>query len=567
MPTAACSVSRRQALRYLAITAGALGASMIVACGSTPQPPTSPKPADSKPAEAKPAEAKPVATTAPAAAPKAAEPPASGGKIVIGQDVAPVNLDVQRSGSFPSVEAFEHIYESLARFDENLQVQPSLAESWETPDPTTYTFHLRRGVKWHNGREFVASDVVFWHQRVSDPKIGSPDRPTFSPIEQVEALDDYTARMKLKKPFASLIPSLAAMRGSGIPNRETVEQHGDLTTHAVGTGPYKLAEYVPNDYTRYVRNPDYWVKGLPLIDEITLKVMPEEDQRIAALRAGQIHIGSLSAVGAQRLANEKSVTVMQSPKAQLWMVQMNAQKKPWDDIRVRKALSMAIDRRAIVEKAAQGAGVLSGPVPTGHTDWYIPEDKLPYRQDIEGAKKLLAEAGYPNGLKATIKTSNAYREMVASSVEIKNQLQAVGIDLTVEQLEWTQLLKVQAVAGDPNTIPDYELTTSRFIFFPDPDGYIGRFTPERNAIISSSATALQDDRITQLLDMAEATTDHAERKKLYDEAQMRMMNDVLNALWVFNGSQIDGVSNALKGYKQSFTGYRYLIRQAWLSQG
>jgi peptide/nickel transport system substrate-binding protein len=580
-------LSRRAFLRSIAVGGTLTAASLVAACGGSPAAPIAPtspaKPAEpakpaaptaapSKPSEApKPAAAAPAATAAPAAkAASEAKPAATGspgGKVFIAQEADPISLDVSKVTAFSHVQAVEHIYESLVTFDERMQIQPSLAESWEIPDPTTYVFKLRRGVRWHNGREFVAGDVVYWHERMMDPATAAPYKSSYVAINRVEPVDDYTVRMTLAKPYASLLAMLASLRGSAIPNKETVQQHGDLATQAIGTGPYKLAEFVPGDIVRYVRNPDYWDKGVPLIEEMTLKVMLEEDQRIAALRAGQAHLGVISPIGAQRLAGERAVAVLRSPKAWEQHVIINSGKKPFDDVRVRKAMSMALDRQAFVDKVVHGAGTPSGPIPIGHGDWPLPVDQLPYKQDVEGAKRLMAEAGHPNGFAATIKTTSNYPEMSGNAVELKNQLKAINIDLTVEQLEWGQLLRAQDVNGPPEKPLEYDLISGAYSFFPDPDIYLAWFTPERNFFIRSSSTNMKNDRITELIDKAQETLNHEERRKMYHEIQLRMLTDQVPALFLYSVEQIDGVSDKLQGYRQSFMGRRYLIRSASMSQG
>jgi peptide/nickel transport system substrate-binding protein len=395
-----------------------------------------------------------------------------------------------------------------------------------------------------------------------DPKIGATQRGSWMIVKQLDIVDDYTVKLSLSKPSASLLALFATMRESAIPNKETVEKNGDLANVAVGTGPFKLAEFVPGDHVRYVRNPDYWVKELPYLDEFTLKVMPEEDQRIAALRSGQIHLGLLSPVGAQRLASEQQLTVMHSPKALVMMILINSQRKPFDDVRVRKALSLAVDRQAFITKAVQGEGVISGPTPTGHTDWFVPPEQLPYKQDVDGAKKLLAEAGFPNGFKSTLKTTGAIPEQAANAVELKNQLQAVGIDVSIEQLEIGAHTKATGVGIPADQINDYDLITSNFTFYPGPDTYVGNFLPERNAITRGNNEGMKNPQITALLDKAEATQDHAERRKLSIDAQLQLI-EMYPALWLYAVNQIDGVSNKLRGYKQSFTARRFLIKQAW----
>ena len=368
--------------------------------------------------------------------------------------------------------------------------------------------------------------------------------------------------MTLSKPYASLLDVIASLRGSAIPNKETVEQYGDLATHAVGTGPYKLAEYVPGDFVRYTRNPDYWDKGLPYIDEIVLKLMVDEDQRIAALRAGQIQMGSLSATGAQRLATETSFSVARSPKAAEEHILINSQKKPFDDARVRKAISMALDRNAFITKAVQGPAPSAQP--TGFGDWFIPSEQLPYKQDIEGAKKLLADAGFGGGFSATIKATATFPEMSANAIELKNQLQAIGIKLDIVQMEWGELLKIINAGGPPDQIFDYDFCTAAYSFFADPDSYLGYFMPERNFFLRSSNTAAKAPEIAAALDKAQTILDHAERRKLYQDAEIKMLTEQVPALFLYAVDQIDGVSNSLKNYKQSFMGRRYLLKYASL---
>jgi peptide/nickel transport system substrate-binding protein len=493
--------------------------------------------------------------------------PVQGGQVVIGQDLDPVHLEVQKGVTVQSAEATENVYDSLTVFDENMQIQPSLAENWDTPDPQTYVFHLRKGVKWHNGREFVADDVVYWYNRIMDPQIGASQRGNWEVVKAIDVLDPYTARFNLSRPFADLLAQFATMRESAFPNKETVEQYGDLSTHACGTGPYQVAEFQPGNFIRYTRFADYW-GNKPNLDEIVLKIMVNEQDRIAALRTGQIHLGALSPIGATTLANDRSVSVRSAPLALLRMVLINTQVKPYTDVRVRKALSMAIDRKDVIAKVMLGKAVLTGPTPTGHGDWYLPEEQLPAyfkTPDIQGAKQLLTEAGYPNGFQTTIKTANSPAELAAIAVALKNQLQAIGVTANILQLDPTTLAGLHIVGGPAEQISDYELNVSSFTFYPGPDTYIGNFLPERNAIIRGKDEGMRNPQITDWLNQAEATQDHAQRQKLYSQAQLALI-DMAPALWLYAQSQNDGIANNLQGYQQSFTGRRYLIRNAWLSK-
>src|SRR5688500_1220960 len=396
-------LSRRTFLQR-SIVLGAASA-LLAACQQSAAPPA--KPAETKPAETKPAETKPAApaaTTAPAAAapakpaeaakPAAQTAPAAavkrGGTLTIAQELDPVTLDPHKSSNFSAVQGFEHVYESLTQYDEKLNLQPALAEKWEvSPDGKTYTFFLRKGVKWHDGSEFVADDLKYWHERMMAAETVAPYKNWFDTIEKIEVVDKNTAKAIMNKPYPPLMATFAALRGGAIIQAGAAEK-SNLATTAVGTGPFKLAEYVPQSHLRFVKNPDYWNKDLPYVDEMVMKIVTEEDARVAAVRAGQVDYAFLSQEGADRVKADKNVTVVESPKAWLTVAQVNTSRKPFDDIRVRQALRMALDPKEIIQKAVSGAAAPSGPVPTGHTDWFVKEGELKYQKpDFEKAKSLL----------------------------------------------------------------------------------------------------------------------------------------------------------------------------------
>ncbi len=480
--------------------------------------------------------------------------PKMGGHLLAAQELDPISLDPQKTSNYSAVQAFEHVYNSLTQYDENMQVVPALAESWDIPDPTTYIFHLRKGVKWHNGREFVADDVAYWFERLTDPQVAAPYKSWFVAIDKTEVMDKHTIKFLLKHPFTPLLASFAAMRGSAIVPKEVVEEKGDLASTAVGTGPFKLVEFVPYSHVRYVRNNEYWEKGLPYVQELTFKIMVEEDARVAGLRTGAIHYAYLTGEGAQRLARDKNITIMRSPKAWLVIHVLNSTRKPFTDKRVRQAISLAVDRQEVIEKAVFGEGVLSGPVPTGHTDWYIPVEQLPYKPDIAKAKQLLAEAGYPNGFKTTIKASPQYPEFVAASIVLQDQLKKIGIEAEVIQLEWGQFIKE---TFRPNQ--DYDIKITAWTFYPDPHHYLYNWWHSQ----SPSNQQYSNPQFDTLLDKAAAELDHEKRKELYFEAQKILLDDAPQICW-YTGNNIEAVRNELQGYVQSYTGRRIFFKKSWL---
>ncbi len=523
-----------------------------------PKPAEAPKPAapaappTAAPAAAKPAEAPPAATTAPAAQVK------KGGSITIAQELDPVSLDPHKSSNFSAVQGFEHVYESLTQYDEKLNVQPALAERWDvSSDGTQYTFFLRKDVKWHDGKEFTAADVKYWHERMMAKETVAPYKNWFDMIERIEVVDKNTARAILGKPYPPLLATFAALRGGAIVQEGAAEKM-NLATAAIGTGPWKLAEYVPQSHLKYAKNKDYWNKELPYLDEMTMKITVDEDARVAALRAGQVDYGFFSQEGADRLKPDKSITVVESPKAWLTVAQVNTSRKPFDDVRVRQALRLALDPKEIIQKAVSGAAAPSGPVPTGHTDWFIKPEDLKYQKpDYEKAKALLAEAGHPN-LKFTILSSPQYPEFVSTALVMQDAFKKIGVDAEVQQLEWGTFVKQ---VNAPNF--DYDVEITARTFYPDPDHYMFPYFHSKG--VNNPNQSYANSKVDELLEKGRTVADPAQRHQAYFELQ-KVLEDELPHFWFYSGISIEAVRNYVKGYIPSFTGRRIFLKQTWLDR-
>ncbi|MBI4280203.1 MAG: hypothetical protein HY660_17260, partial [Armatimonadetes bacterium] len=371
----------------------------------------------------------------------------SGGFLTAAQEVDPVSLDPHNRSNFSSFQAFEHIYESLVAYDKTLNVVPSLAQAWSTPDATTYVFRLRRGVKFHDGSDLVADDVKYSVERCLDPKVGSPWGSIVKPfIDRVEVVDSHTVRIRLTKPYPPLLGWFAYRRGSGIAKAGSADKM-NYAVQAIGTGPFALKEYVPESHIIYTKHKGYWQSGLPHLDGMMFKVLTQEEARVAGLRTRALDYAFLSREGADRLKGVGHVNVVQSLRAWVAMLRTNPGRKPWSDVRVRQAVALALNRKAIIDKAVGGAAVPSGFIPTGYGDWYTPQDKLPWRHDVERARRLLAEAGYPQGFKTTVKASPQYAVFDSSAVVLADNLKQVGIDALIVQLVWGQFVRVTGVGG------------------------------------------------------------------------------------------------------------------------
>jgi len=522
---AAREITRRAFLRRVALLTGSVGLARALA---------GPSPAAAQPAAA----------------------PRSGGQLLGAQETDPVDLDPHRSNAFAAVQVFEHVYSSLVQYDEKLNVVPALAESWQQPEPTTLVFRLRPGVRFHNGRELDAHDVRVWHERLMDPKTAAPFKAFFQVIRKVEPVDARTVRLTLEYPFAPLLANFASLRGSAIVPRELIEKGVNLSQQAVGTGPFRLTEFVSQSHARYEKNPQYWEKGLPYLDGLILKIMVEEDTRVAALRAGALQYAPLTAVAAQRLQGDPRLLVLRSPKAWLTLMLFNNTRPPFTDARVRRAIAMAIDRKEVIDKAVAGAGVLSGPMPTGHGDWYVPPAELGYRVDVDGARRLLAEAGFPNGFQTTLQASPQYPEWVAGAVVVQQHLKRIGVDATIQQLEWGQVLKNINRANRA-----YDLCMVAYTFFPDPDNYHYNFyhsTAQNN--FSGFSNADYDRKVEE----ARRLPDRAKRRELYLELQ-RFLLEQAPSVYLYVGESVEGLAANVRGYVPSYTGRRIFLKQTWLA--
>jgi peptide/nickel transport system substrate-binding protein len=564
-------LTRRQLLRTAGfVMFGGSVAGVLAACGS--QAPSAPAkqaaPAAAPAAPAAPAVAtavvpKDISGAAVAASPAAAQPTAApapatkgGGMLIAAQEVDPVQLDPATSSNFSALQAYEHIYESLVSYDPATKIIPALAERWETPDDKTYIFHLRKGVKFHNGQDLTGADVAYSLERAVDEKTASPWRSLLAPISSIEVPDPNTVKVNLKTPYPGLLGALAVLRNSGIMPKDW-DKNNNTKLQAVGTGPFKLAEFVATDHVTYQRHADYWDKGRPKLDGMTFKIMLDQNARIAALRSGQIQYAFLDAQGAEQLKGQPGLQLLQSPSAWLATHPFNVSRKPFDDKRVRQALRMAVDTKEVISKAVFGAGVPSGPIATGFGDWGMPEGQMRYQKpDLEKAKQLLADAGYPNGFETTITCSPQYPEFVATSLVCQEAWKKIGVDAKVEQVEWGTYVKRSGKAGGF----EYDIGATAFTFRPDPDGYVYSYYKTG----SENNNGYTNPKMDELLDRAQTTTDEAKRKELYLEIQNIIDDDVPWMYWYVKFN-IEALSDKVSGYKQSFTQRRIFFKDTVLA--
>jgi len=376
----------------------------------------------------------------------------------------PTHFDPHLTVSFRTHTTLSFVYSKLVRHKVGAAippgtfiVEPDVAERWEAPDDTTYVFHLRQGVKWHNkpplnGRELVAEDVKFTYDRFRTDK-GNPNRYMLDPVDRIEVVDRYTVKFLLKEPYVWLVNVLANPWSTWIIAPEAVQQFGDLkqAESAIGTGPFLLERCEPNVKTVFKRNPVYFRQDQPYVDGVEWLVLEEESTGLAMYRTGQIDCGpaaqwSVRPQDLEALKQTHPHLVYQDFVTNITQVLfMRTDQPPFNDVRVRRAISYAVDRQGVIE-AGWGRGEPTPAVARGLVEWSLAIDQLGagaqyYQYDPTEAKRLLAEAGYPQGFKTQLTVTPGFgRDMVDDAQLVQQYLKAVGIEAELKIQEfraWT----------------------------------------------------------------------------------------------------------------------------------
>lgn len=309
------------------------------------------------------------------------------------------------------------VYERLIVLDKNFTPQPQLAASWSSSkNGDVWTIELKPGISFHDGRPLTAADVVYTYRRLIDPKTASPVATTLGALtpEGIEAVGERTVRFTLKSPVVEF-PSLVANRFTYIVPQGSTS--AALRTGGPGTGPFKVQEFVPGrEPSVFVRNDAYWRKGLPKVDRVELRAIADASARISALLAGQIDLSwDVPRIGLQALQAAPGITVVTVPSPYVISLSMWTDTPPFDDVRVRQAMKLVVDRQRMIDLVLGGLAQPASDQPVASWIHYGLEDPAPAR-DVEKARRLLAEAGHPDGIDVELYTSEAtagFLEMAA----------------------------------------------------------------------------------------------------------------------------------------------------------
>ncbi|MGI6554691.1 MAG: ABC transporter substrate-binding protein [Bacillota bacterium] len=484
--------------------------------------------------------------------------------IVVGLQAEPVTLDPAQMTDFNSTRGGREIYDSLIEFkDGSTELEPGLAESWEVSENgLEYTFHLRQGVKFHDGTPFNADAVKFSIDRQIDPNHPYHDTGefayadfTFGMVKEVQVVDEYTVKIILEEPFAPFLANMA-MHSACIVSPEAVKEYGkDFTLNPVGTGPFKFVSWDPGVEIILEANEEYW-NGAPAVKKLVFRPIVEDQTRLTELEAGNIDfmVGILPD-DLQRVKDNDQLQVIEQPGMHTWYLVMNNQKPPFNDVRVRQAINYAIDKQGIVDNILQGTGVLAKNM-LPPVIWSYTEDLHDYSYNPEKAKELLAEAGLTDGVVEieffVPESGSGMQQPVAMATAIQSDLEAVGIKTKIQQLEWGTYLDKVFQPVDQNEIILHEM--SWMGDNGDPDNFLYILCSGKQWPPSGFNEAFyKNEEVDALLDEARKISDQEERTKLYEQAQKLIAEDTPYCV-IDHETQIVAMKKNIKGFTLHPTG-------------
>jgi peptide/nickel transport system substrate-binding protein len=470
----------------------------------------------------------------------------------------PVNLIPYGATNGSNMWGKEFMYDSLLEWDKDLNIRPALAESHEVaPDATSYTFHLRQGVTFHNGKPLTAADVKYSLETALNPPPPGIQFAFLANIASVDAVDDATVKITMSKSDPTIPGVLAWQRYTPIVPEGSGTQI-DWLSQGIGTGPFKLVEFVPNDRVVYTAFAGHWKQGSPCIKDLTLKTLTDPASRVASLRAGEIDGATLPADSAQTLQNDADLQVLSGLVAQPRVIQISTVKEgtPWRDTRVRQAVSKVVDRQEIIDKVYGGQAELTGAISPGYGDWPLSSDELAqlYAVDVEGAKALMQEAGYGNGFSVTLQAISDPQDYTQIAEIVREQVKQLKIDVTVQPLEIGTFAQN---IGDGN----YEWASTGRGMRGDPSGFVVDF---RSGTANNKVWfggGWKNDELDKDYDEALATSDVARRHELYKRVQEIIAQEAAH-IYTVQPRKFQVVNKRLTGMYVAYTDFNPGLRQA-----
>lgn len=538
---------RRQMTRryFLASGSAALATAwMSGACRGQPTPTATPASEPQGAAQSTPSVAGTPTVTQPT--PTLTEAPRRGGILALRIDADPSIIDLHQATSIVDLWSFVPCFDLLVQYDplDPTKLIPDLAERWEVSDDgLLYTFHLKPGVKFHDGTPLTSRDVRVSFERIISPPSGvrSPRAPLFDSVEAIETPDDSTVQFRLREPDTSLLANIAIPFNIIYPAK-LIESGADLKDphNIIGTGAFRFKQYTPGVSVELERNPEYHVSNLPYLDGIALYVIPDENALVNAFIAGQIHIyrADPAPFDMFRSTFGDDIVISAVPSTATSGLDLNADRLPaWKDLRVRQAASLAIDRAAAIQVAGQGYGAISGYMLPGGP-WALPEERLRSapgfggdpEENLRKAKELMSAAGYADGFDCQMLAARGREDL---QVFIADQWAKIGIRVTLDVQELGTFLQKRYT--------ERAFDACQSIHGPAIDDPKAVFAPFLDCGAPLNVSGICDPELVELYTKQQATSDQSSRKDLINELDFRCISEMGGGRILVYRSYIFGV--------------------------
>lgn len=461
----------------------------------------------------------------------------------------PDTLDPHGTAATLAFQVNKSLYDTLVEPDDEGKIVPGLAESWTaSSDALTWTFKLRAGVKFHHGKTLDAGDVKATLERILDPATRSPRRGLIGPIRTVEAVDPLTVRITLTERFAPFLAALAHGWGAILPADLIARKH-DFGTRPVGTGPFTLAEWQRDSFIRLTRFDGYFIRGQPRLREVLIRFVPESAVKVAGLLSGEFDaVDGVAFLDLPRVRANQNIRVIRQVTSLVNVLAINNSRGPLRDVRVRRALWHAIDRKQVL-RTAYGEESIPTAVFMDVTSPFYVDLGDPYPFDLDRARRLLSEAGYGSGLTLDLALPQPFPAHIEAGQLVQAMLGRVGVTARTRVVEWGFWLSRVFGGGE------YDLTIIGHTGKLDPDGRLaGWGDPAKNYV------KYQNQKVEDLILAGQITANPEHRKRIYAEALKMMTQD---AMMVFFGTPVlyMATQNNVKEFRQLYAIDTYDFRK------
>jgi peptide/nickel transport system substrate-binding protein len=456
-----------------------------------------------------------------------------GGTLTAAISGEPQGFDPQKTTAYASFEVLENVYDTLVEPGPNLQMQPALATSWKTSkNKLTWTFQIRHGVRFQNGRALTSADVVYSINRMRAKASSVSYR--LASVKTVAAQGQYAVVLHLSAPAPNLLSSIGGFKGLAIVPKEIVANNS-IGRHPVGTGPFEFVRYTPGDQVVLKRNPYYWRNGQPYLDGVVFKIIPDASVKTTNLTGSQVSwIDTVPSQSLKSLRGNSKVTLKSIPGNDYWYFAPNEKKAPWNDVRVRQALAYGIDRAQITEAARAGEATPNQAAIPRTSVWY--QNYAPFKYNPTKAKALLNAAGVSN-VSLDLLVTSQYPESVAAGQVIAAELAQIGITVKVDSVDFGTWLAREGKGDDDAFLLSWLGNI-------DPQDF---YYAQHHCKGADNFQGFCNAQVDKWLDAGQKTTNAAQRKRDYDNAAKLIVSQA-SYIYLYNPDVVQAWRTSVHGY-------------------